>query len=96
MSLSNLQELVMDSEAWRTAVHGVTKSHTWQSDSIDWTEIEKGVSQVTQVVKKKARLPMQETQEMRVQSLGQEDSMEEGMETHSSIHGLPGGLDIYS
>ena len=28
---------------------------------------------------------MQETQEMWVRSLGQEDSMEEGMETHSSI-----------
>ena len=28
MSLSKLQELVMDREAWRTTVHGVTKSQT--------------------------------------------------------------------
>ena len=28
MSLSELQELVMDSKAWRTAVHGVAKSQT--------------------------------------------------------------------
>ena len=36
MSLSKLQDLVMDREAWRTAVHGVTKSQTWLND---WTEL---------------------------------------------------------
>ena len=32
VSLSELQELVMDREAWRTAIHGVAKSRTRLSD----------------------------------------------------------------
>ena len=31
MSLSELQELVLDREAWLAAIHGVTKSRTWLS-----------------------------------------------------------------
>ena len=36
VSLSELRELVMDREAWRAAIHGVTKSRTRLSD---WTEL---------------------------------------------------------
>ena len=36
MSLSELRELVMNREAWRAAIHGVTKSWTWLSY---WNEL---------------------------------------------------------
>ena len=36
MGLGGLRELVMDREAWRAVVHGVTKSRTWLSN---WTEL---------------------------------------------------------
>ena len=40
LSLSEFQELVMDREAWRAVIHGVTKSRTRLSDwtELNWTE----------------------------------------------------------
>ena len=45
MSLSKLQEFVMDREAWHAAIHGVTKSQTLLND---WTELKWSYSRIRQ------------------------------------------------
>ena len=41
VSLSELRKLVMEREAWHSAIHGVTKSQTWLSDwtELNWTDV---------------------------------------------------------
>ena len=39
MSLSKLQEMVKDREAWRAAVHGVAKSQNDWATELNWTDM---------------------------------------------------------
>ena len=51
--MQELQELVMDREAWRAAVHGVTKSQTRLSDWTKPTQLKNHYRQL----KKKKKIP---------------------------------------
>ena len=57
MSLSELQELVMDREAWCAVIHGVTKSQTQLSD---WTELNIRWEIYMQVRKQQLELDMEQ------------------------------------
>ena len=57
MSLSELQELVMDREAWCAVIHGVTKSQTQLSD---WTELNIRWEIYMQVKKHQLELDMEQ------------------------------------
>ena len=59
MSLSKLQELVMDREAWRAAIHEVSKSQTQLSD---WTELNWSSWEICMQVKKQQLEPDMEQQ----------------------------------
>ena len=87
MGLGGLRELVMDREAWRAGVHGVTKRWTWLSD---WTELKHyWASLEAQMIN---NLP--EMQETQVRSLGPKDPLEKGLATHLQNPWTeePGGL----
>ena len=94
MSLSELREMVMDREAWRAAIHGVTKSRTQLSD---WSDlILQLLCSIINYILYKINIQLGFSCGSAVKNLpvmqespssipGWEDPLEEGMATHSSI-----------
>ena len=82
MNLSKLQEMVKDREGWHTPAHGVAKNGTWLSY---WTTKKYCSWDFPNSSAIKNPSAMQEMQEPWVQAQGQEDPLDEGMATHSSI-----------
>ena len=75
VSLSELQELVMDREAWRAEIHGVAKSRTWLSDwtELNWTDapissVSDRRNQEAKVRDAQENFPKEETKEAGVES----------------------------
>ena len=76
MSLSELQESVMDREAWHPVIHGVAELDT--TEWPNWTELK--VAQLERIC-----LRMQEPQENQIWLPGREDPLENEMATQPSI-----------
>ena len=50
VSLSELWELVMDREAWRAVIHGVSKRHDWATE-LNWTDIFRVIILLIHIIK---------------------------------------------
>ena len=80
MGLGGLWELVMDREAWLTAIHGVAKSQTWLSN---WTELRPACMRFLWLLSGKESTC--QWRRHRFDSLVWEGPLEKEMATHSSI-----------
>ena len=88
MNLSELQELVMDREAWRAAIHGVTKSQTRLNNmtfTFHFHPLEKEMAAYSTVLA--WRIPWTE-QPGRLQSMGSQRVRHDSVTKHARKHAI--------
>ena len=82
VSLSELQELVMNREAWRAAIHGVSKSQTQLSD---WTELPLGLTCLVSLQSKGLSRVFSNTTVQKHQFFGTQPSSWSNSHIHASL-----------
>ena len=85
VSLSELQEFVMDREAWHAAIHWVATSWTWLSD---WTELKKLLVFFDSFVKKEIKMCIETNENENTTTQNLWDMVMDREAWRAAVHGV--------